>query len=285
MESREGIALQNQILELRHQVQLLQDQLARGGGGGPYPLAPPPNTGGSFLGYGGSRAGPPGGAPPSSDLVTQLLDRVSALEDQVRSLRGQMDEISNQTRQQGQDFGKQIGDLSFRLQNVEEGRGAGGRPPPAPPSSPGLPPSPTGGAGPPPPPGPPAPRRPELILQEGNAALARRDYAMAESNARDVLANHRTSPRAYDAQLLLAEVLAGKRDWSQAAIAFDDAYNRSRTGSHAQDSLIGLANSLIALGDKRAGCAALNKLRAEFPNPRPDLRDPIAAARQRGGCA
>ncbi|MBV8575522.1 MAG: hypothetical protein JOZ58_10880, partial [Acetobacteraceae bacterium] len=145
MESREGIALQNQILELRHQVQLLQDQLARGGGGGPYPLAPPPNTGGSFLGYGGSRAGPSGGAPPSSDLVTQLLDRVSALEDHVRSLRGQVDEISNQTRQQGQDFGKQIGDLSFRMQNLEEGRGAGGHPPPVPPSSPGLPPAAAGG--------------------------------------------------------------------------------------------------------------------------------------------
>jgi TolA-binding protein len=293
MDSREAIALQNQVLELRRDVQALRDQIGRSGG--PYPLAPP-STGGSFLGYGG-RGAPAAGPPPSSDITTQLLDRVSALEEQVRSLRGQIDQIGNETRQQGQDFGKQIGDLNFRMQN--RGGGRGGIPPaPGPssdfaPSPAYAPPASSGSAGPPlaPPPeappvpsGPPPPRRPELSLQEGNAALARRDYASAESAAREVLANNRTSPRAYDAQFLLAESLAGKRDWSQAAIAFDDTYNRSRAGSHAQDSLIGLANSLVALGDKRAGCAALNKLRAEFPSPRPDLRDPIQAARQRAGC-
>jgi TolA-binding protein len=283
MDSRESIALQNQILELRRDLQLLRDQLGRGGGGA-YPLAPPPSSGGSFLGFGG-RGAPPAGAP-AGELTAQLLERVSALEEQVRSLRGLIDQIGNQTRQQGQDFAKQIGDLNFRLQNLEGGRG-GSLPQPGPPRvlSPGaLPPGDLGAAPPTPPPGPPPPRRPELAIQEGNAALARRDYASAEGAAREVLANNRTSPRAYDAQFLLAQSLAGRREWSQAAIAFDDAYNRARTGSHAQDSLLGLANAMTALGEKRAGCQALGKLRAEFPSPRPDLREPIASARQRAGC-
>ncbi len=46
VDSREGIALQNQIYQLRQQVQALQDQVARGGGGGGssprQPSYPPP---------------------------------------------------------------------------------------------------------------------------------------------------------------------------------------------------------------------------------------------------
>jgi TolA-binding protein len=120
-------------------------------------------------------------------------------------------------------------------------------------------------------------------MQEGNAALARRDYATAEQAAREVLAN-RTSPRAYDAQLLLAQALAGQRQFPQAAIAYDDAYNRSRKGSHAQDALLGLANSLTAINEKKAACDTLARLRSEFPQPRADLRDNIAAAHQKAGC-
>ena len=50
-------------------------------------------------------------------------------------------------------------------------------------------------------------------MQEGNAALARRDYPAAEQAAREVLAGSRTSPRAYDAQFLLAQALMGQRQY------------------------------------------------------------------------
>jgi TolA-binding protein len=121
-----------------------------------------------------------------------------------------------------------------------------------------------------------------MTMQEGNAALARRDYATAEAAAREVLAGR--GPRAIDAQFLLAQALNGKRDYANAAVAYDDAYSRSRTGPRAQDALLGLANSLTSLGDKRAACASLDKLRAEFPSTRQDLRDPVSAARARASC-
>jgi TolA-binding protein len=126
-------------------------------------------------------------------------------------------------------------------------------------------------------------RTPEVAMQEGNAALARRDYAAAEASAREVLAN-RTSPRAYDAQFLLAEALTGQRQYSQAAIAYDDTYNRSKKGIHAPDALLGLANALVAINEKKAACDTLTKLRTEFPAPRPDLRDAVLSANQRAGC-
>jgi TolA-binding protein len=269
MESREGIALQNQIYELRQQLQALQSGLGSERG-----------SGSSYLG----RA-PAQPVAPSNDFLAQLLARVDVIEEQQRQLRGRVDEIQNQVQRQGADLGKRIDDLAFQVRNPQAAGAAGGSssmPQPAPPTLPAasaaVPPSaapPSGAAG---------RRTPELAILDGNAALARRDYAAAEQAAREVLSNNRTSPRAYDAQFLLAQALLGQRQYSQSAIAFDDAYNRSRKGAHAPEALLGLANSLIAINEKKAACDTLSKLRAQFPGGRPDLRDAIAAADQRGGC-
>ena len=286
LDTRDGIALQNQILELRQEVQALR----RGMGNGSSML------GGQPPAYAPSTAAPSASAP--NDMTAALLDRVTRMEDEMRTLRGKVDELDNALQRQNADLTKQIGDLGFRM---DAARVPGGAPAPVytpsytpsyapptglPPSRPGYPPSMS------PPPGrlgalPQTPssarRTPERAMQEGNAALARRDYATAEASAREVLAGPR-GPRAIDAQFLLAEALAGKRDYGNAAVAFDDAYSRARTGPRAQDSLLGLANSLIALGDKQAACASLDKLRTGFPAGRPDLRAPVAAARARAAC-
>ena len=216
-----------------------------------------------------------GGEGGGSEITAQLLDRVAQLEDDVRRLRGQMDEQANASRRQSDDLAKQVADLNFRLQNSGPSGGPGPRAtgldaPAAQPAASG--PAPSG-------------RRPaELAMQEGNAALARRDYAAAEAAAREVLGNSRAGPRAGDAQFLLAQALMGKRDYAGAAVAYDDAYSRSRTGSRAPDALVGLANALAALNDRANACGALDKLRAEFPAPRPNIREAAAAARGRSGC-
>ena len=280
VESREGIALQNQILDLRRQMQALQDQSGRGGGSPTY------------LGRGAYP--PPSGG--SSDLVTQLLTRVDALEEQVRQLRGRIDQTQNEVQRQSAELGKRMEDMAFQAQNPQGGVPPGLRPAPMqaapqpqpPPSSLALLPPPTSLGGPPSgpsgqPPGT-ARRAPELAIQDGNAALARRDYLAAQQAAREVLSGNRTSPRAYDAQFLLAQALMGQRQYSQAAIAYDDAYNRSKVGSHAPDALLGLANSLIAINEKKAACDTLTKLRAEYPSPRPDIREAMSGSAQRAGC-
>jgi TolA-binding protein len=270
MESREAIALQNQILELRHDL----DQLRAQGG-----VAAAPSE---------TYTPPPASGAMSGDIATQLLDRVSRLEDEVRELRGRIDEVNNARQRSADDLTKQLGDLEFRLNNG----GAGGAVT-APPERPGTTLNPPTGnlgtyrapAAPAPVPGaPPVPRRtPELALQAGDAALARRDYPAAEAAAREVLASGR-GPRTTDAQYLLAQSLAGQRNYQAAAVAYDDAYNRSVRGSRAPDSLLGVANSLTALGDKKAACQTLDKLHAEFPSPRPELRESVVAARSRAGC-
>src|ERR1700753_2874503 len=82
VDSREGIALQNEIYQLRQELKSVEDQVGRGGGSNlrAPAYAPPPQQG--------------------SDLLAQLLTRVDALEEQVRQLRGRIDETQNQLQQQ-----------------------------------------------------------------------------------------------------------------------------------------------------------------------------------------
>jgi len=259
LESREAIQLQNQMLELRRDVQALREQMARTGSG---------SSGGSALSFGRSAGPAPSG---SGDMTAALLERVSQLEDQLRRMQGRLDEVDHTRQRQGDELKKDLEDLNFKL-------GAGGTAPrPSVPAAAGAAPPAAGGAT------PSARRTPEMAMQEGNAALARRDYATSEAAAREVLAFPR-SPRAADAQFLLAQTLTGKRDFQGAAVAYDDTYNRSKTGTLAQPSLLGLANALTAINEKRAACVTLDKLKLEFPNPRADLKEPIAAARQRAAC-
>jgi len=271
MDSREAIRLHNEILELRQEVQGLRNQ------------------GGSTLG--GYRQPPPaysgGDAVPGGDVVAKLVDRIARLEDQVRTLQGRVDEADNARKMLHDDMQKQIDDINYKLGDTLAGGASPGAQQSPPPGNLGAAPP----AGSPPAAQPPAarpaaaqpPRTPELAMQQGNAALARRDYATAQAAAKEVLAIPR-SPRANDAQFLLAQALAGKRDYAGAAVAYDDAYNRAKKGPHAQDSLLGLAHSLTAIKENRAACVTLDKLRQEFPNPRADLREQIASARKQASC-
>ena len=257
MDSREGIMLQNQILELRRDLQALQQQR------GAYPDR-------SY----DRQPAPQGG----SGLDAQLLDRVQTLEDQVRRLRGQLDETSNALRVAQEQLAKQIEDMNFRLGNGAATAPAGSVPARPPPSL--VPPA---NADANPPPAATPPRTPELALQEGNAALARRDYAAAEAAAREVLAG-RSPARAGDANFLLAQALMGERNFQGAAVAYDDSYNRARTGARAPDALLGLANALTGLNERPAACATLDKLRREFPAVRGSVRETAATLRGRNGC-
>ncbi len=261
IESREAISLQNQILELRHQMQ-------QGGGGNGPAVAPP-------IGAGPTDVAPGGDAQAAAGLTPQLLDRVSTLEGQVRELRGQVDQLNNQVQQQNAAFSKQIGDLGFAVQQGHAGAAGA-----APDQSAAAPASRTAASQPAP---RPERRTPETALQQGNAALARHDYAAAQAAAREVLAGPK-NPRQVDGQFLLAQSFAGQRQYQQAATAYYDVYTRAPHSARAADGLLGVGASLLALGDKGDACQALQKLRVEFPSPAPRVRNAAGTMRGRAGC-
>ena len=257
VESREGIALQNQILDLRREI----DALRRGGGGAlPVPSAP-------------SR-----GAAASGDLVQQLLGRVQELEDENRRQRGQLDVAENNDRQLRAELEKLRGDLDFRLQALEKGAGrpAATRPPQPGPAAQAQPapasPAPSN-----------APRTAEKAIADGQAALARRDFPTAEAAAREAI-RARPGPRAQDASLLLGDALMGKRDFQNAALAYDEAFNRNRQGGRAPEAMIGLANAFQGFGARREACETLDNLRSNFPNLSGPQAERAADSRRRAQC-
>jgi TolA-binding protein len=279
IDSREGIALQNEILELRQQLTPLQQLQGEATGGGGQSSLPPPT--------------PEGGAPPmaggSGDVVAQLVVRVSALEEQMRTLEGRVSELENTEHRDHDDLAKQIGDLAFKL---GQGGTAPGSPPPASPRSNGDPTPPSGGGGsgmdlgytpPSSAPAAPAHRPPEMALKQGSAALARRDYAGAEAAAREVLAvGH--GPRTLDASFLLARALAGEHQYKDAAANYYLVYKANPRTPRAAEALLGVSNALIGLGDNAPACQALAKLNAEFPKPEAYVRAGAASARKRAEC-
>jgi TolA-binding protein len=271
MESREGIALQNEILELRNQVQQLQ-QSQGGVPQGGYQAPPLPS---------GDQPSSYTATPGSSDVAAQLVVRVGSLEEQVRELQGKVDDLTNQLQRQNDQLTKQIGDMQFKL-------GQGAAPAATAPSGDELP----GDIPPPAPhhteqehaaaPPPPSHRTPENALREGNAALARRDYTAAAAAAREVIAGH--GVRGTDAQFLLARAEAGQHQFREAAADYYLAYNRAPKSGSAPVALLGVANALIDMNDKGDACQALAKLSAEFPGSGGSVRTAAASARKRASC-
>ncbi|HWT10336.1 MAG TPA: hypothetical protein VN329_14315 [Roseomonas sp.] len=260
MDSREGIALQNQILELRRDL----DAIRRGGGVAAAP-APAPSRGGAAM---------------PQELAQQLLARVGELEEQVRRMRGQLDVAENANRRLSEDVEKLRGDMDFRLQQLE----GGGRPAaPRPLQGPAAAQAPAPHQAPAPPPQQPGPRTAERAIAEGQAALGRQDYAAAEAAAREVLQG-RPGPRAQDANLLLGEALLGRRQFQNAALAFNDAYNVNRRSSRAPEALLGLANSFQGFGARREACDTLDQLRSDFTQLPNALAQRVADSRRRAQC-
>ncbi len=284
VQSQEGIALENQILQLQNQMQQLQAANGSGSsalGGNPAPAAPPPGAASS-------------GAAPSSDIVGNLLNQVSQLQAQVQQLNGRVDTLQNQVDTQHAQTEKDIGDLTFKVGGPASMPGA-----PAPQIAPGasqgsgapqnltpgtLGQAPAGQASAAPPLPPPTGASPKASISAAQAALAHGDYTAAEARARAVLENARSSPEGYKAQFILAEALYGEGKPQDAAIAYDDAYNRNRSGIYAPGSLLGLADSLTDIQQQSAACDTLSSLNSQFPTPPAGMGPRIQAAEARAKC-
>ncbi len=124
-----------------------------------------------------------------------------------------------------------------------------------------------------------APLPPRLV--EGQAALARRDFAAAEAAARAVIASREATQDVY---MLLGDALIGRRDFPGAAVAYDDARRRSPTGPRSAEAIIGVANAFIGLNQNHLACEVLNALRSARPNLSGPLAERTADARHRADC-
>jgi len=281
VQSQEGIALENQILQLQSQVQQMQAGGSGGSGG----------NGGSSLGGGSGATSSDdngGGTGVPSSVVTNLLTEVQQLQSQIQDLNGRVDTLQNQVNTQNAQIAKDISDLKFQITGGTPGApgaagapGAPATPPPA--AAPGA----TAPAVVPTPPKPAdtATATPKMALHAAQEAILHRNYPAAEQAARGILATARGTPAGYQAQYILAQSLYGEGKPEDSAIAFDDAYNRDREGTYAPGALLGLANSLAAIHQESAACDTLASLNSQFPTPPKGMGPAIEAASRRAHCS
>lgn len=265
-DSREGIELQNQIAELRQQIQTLQSSQQY--------AAPQPYAGAQPYAGQQQNAGQPGAGQGGGDTAAELVVRVGALEEQNRALQGRVDNLTNQLQRQHDELAKQISDLSFKFgqggklgqdQGVAPGQSAAEAAPSREPAAAASP-----------------HRTAELALREGNLALSRHDYPAAATAAREALASGH-GMTATSAQFLLARAEGAQHEYKQAAADFYQAYNHAPRSPTAPVALLGVANALIAMGDARDACQALAKLTTEFPGGG-SVKAGVVSARKRAAC-
>jgi TolA-binding protein len=264
VQSQEGIALENQILQLQQQMQQLQSS---GGNGG------------SALGGGAATPAPSPRAAPDGGMVASLLNQVNQLQMQVAKLRGDVDMLQNQVTTQHAQTEQEIGDLKFQMtnntgtQSAQATTGQAAAPAAAAASQPSPAPSAAASAS------------PRVLLHTAQHAYDTHDFAGAETASRAILAHAGSSPEAYPAQFLLAQSLAAQGRPQDAAIAYDNAYNLNRAGANAPASLLGLAKALAAIHQNQAACETLSSLTSQFPSLPGGLAPRVEALRHQARCS
>lgn len=204
------------------------------------------------------------------DLVTRLLERVSALEGQVRTLRGDVDQLTNQVHQDEANTSKQLSDMQFAQQGAAPRHAA-------------------------------AVAAPAVVneehksanssvstakqnLHDGALAIKAHHYDEAERLAREALKTAHSSWGKTEAQFLLAQSLAGKKAYQKAAVAYYDTYSKDPQSKRAPEALLGVSGAMLALKDKNSACEALQRLKHEFPNAPERVKASEKVFRARAAC-
>ncbi|MCS7081286.1 MAG: tetratricopeptide repeat protein, partial [Chloracidobacterium sp.] len=123
------------------------------------------------------------------------------------------------------------------------------------------------------------------ILRAAQEALRRQDWATAEREAQAFIATYPRDPRVGEAYFIRAEALYGRREFTQAALAYDDARSRVTDRAKRQDVLLGLGRSLAAINERDSACEVFRQLASDFATDmRADIREALTRERSRLRC-
>lgn len=299
-------ALMERMDRLQRDMDVMQRNLARGTVGGS--SAAPSVT---------QSAPPPPAGVATSAFVEQTESRVGRLEEQMRDLTGKLEEANHRAAQIQQRLDRLVGDVDFRLTQLERGGGApaqsGDAAPaaPVPPTAsnvqaprgaanvapgearvllvPGAPPAAPQSASAPAataaaaavslPAGPPETQYEFAYGLYQQAVQDRGDFGRAENALRQFLGAHGQHRLAGDAQYWLGETFYARRDWTAAAREFAAQFRAYPQNAKAPDSLLRLGQSLGQLNRKDDACGTLAELDRRYPNASQTIK--IAATRER----
>ncbi len=225
------------------------------------------------------------GGPQVNIQGTSLPDRVNAMESQMSRLISRTEELENRIDRIVSDGTNRIGDLEFRLVELEGGDVSklgetttlGGETTARAPA-PVAPPPATGGAS----------GGPELAMSEqadfdrAKQALDRGEYEVAAEQLSGFTQTYPGSPLAGEAHFWRGEALSAVGDTPAAARAYLDSFSGDPQGMMAPDALLQLGLALDKLGQRQESCVMLGEVTARFPSSAASVE--AQAARGSMGC-
>jgi tol-pal system protein YbgF len=151
-----------------------------------------------------------------------------------------------------------------------------------------------GGALPPPPPrnttatgglttAPPS-QTPKDEFDLGIGYMQRRDYALAEETMRNFAQKYPSSPLIADSQYWLGESFYQRQLYRDAAESFLAVTTKFDTSAKAPDALLRLGQSLAALKEKEAACAALGEVIRKYPRASAGVKQAVDREQKRVKC-
>ncbi|MFC7705644.1 tol-pal system protein YbgF [Plastorhodobacter daqingensis] len=206
------------------------------------------------------------GAAPGGFVSGSLLERVDVIEAELARLTSRTEELELRINRIVQDGTNRIGDLEFRLVELEGGDlGAIGETRPLGGET-------TGGAAPAPAPAaPPADQGAQLAVGEqadfdrAREVLDQGDFRSAANLFETFTETYTGGPLTGEAHYLRGEALLALGETSGAARAYLESFSGSPEGQRAPDALFKLGETLGALGQQNEACVTLAEVGARYP--------------------
>jgi tol-pal system protein YbgF len=243
-------------------------------------------------------------APASTTAIADINVRLQALERQIAETTGRQEQIENRTRTLEEQFRKFKEDIEFRLNGAGSNTGPAVQTQPSTPTPPvAVPvpePVPTAKPAPVKPVAPkpaaplppstqtvpikPMPAASDAPYQAAYAAYQAKRYEDAISMFETFVNRNPKHPLASNALFWQGKAYSAKQQHGLAARSYLRGYDRYREGSKAEDNLLGLAESLVAVGRREQACEALGEFQAVFKTPAAANRAKAETLRRNAKC-
>lgn len=118
----------------------------------------------------------------------------------------------------------------------------------------------------------------------GIGYMQRRDYALAEETMRNFAQKYPDNPLTADAQYWLGESFFQRQMYRDAAEAFLAVTSKHEKSGKAPDALLRLGQSLSALKEKEAACAALGEIGRKYPQASSSVKKAVDREQKKLKC-
>ncbi|HSY56624.1 MAG TPA: tol-pal system protein YbgF, partial [Bradyrhizobium sp.] len=112
----------------------------------------------------------------------------------------------------------------------------------------------------------------------------RKDYALAEETMRNFAKKYPSDPMMADAQFWLGESFFQRQLYRDAAESFLAVTTKFDRSAKAPDALLRLGQSLAALKEREAACAAFGEVVRKYPRAAANIKQAVDREQKRVKC-